>query len=298
MNRKWIGVVVAIVLAAVGTWVIVQYVQGADDRALEGEETVSVLVVATPVPAGTPSEDVAGSVIVELVPVKVQADGSLGSVDDLADLDGLVTAVDLVPGEQVIEARFITPQTLEELDDIVVPDGLLEITLSLSPERAVGGVLRPGDEVAVFASFEPFTINTTVPGEEQDQATGGEVSTPDTEFGEGVDVSTPGSTSSAAAKTPSTSSIILHNVLVTTVHVASLNQEETSENSDDTSLELLPSSIFLVTLAMEPEDAERFVFTAEFGTVWLADESETVDASETSIQDRSTVYGVPEAGGQ
>jgi pilus assembly protein CpaB len=298
MNRKWIGVVVAIVLALAGTWVIVRYVQGADDRALEGEETVSVLVVATPIPAGTPSEDVAGSVETELVPVKVQADGSLGSVEDLADLDGLVTAVDLVPGEQVIETRFITPQTLEELDDIVVPDGLLEVTLSLTPERAVGGVLRPGDEVAVFASFEPFTLDATEPGEEQDPATAGETSTAGTEFGEGVDVSTSGSAASASAKTPSTTHIILHKVLVTKVHVEALKQDETSDDSDDASLEVLPSSIFLVTLAMEPEDAERFVFTAEFGTVWLADEAETVDESETSIQDRSTVYGVPEAGGQ
>ena len=277
---------------------IVRYVQGADDRALEGEETVSVLVVATPVPAGTPAEDVTGSVIVELVPVKVQAAGSLGSVDDLADLEGLVTSVDLVLGEQVIEARFITPQTLEELDDVVVPDGLLEVTLSLSPERAVGGVIRPGDEVAVFASFEPFTLDAVEPGEGQDPATAGETSTPDTEFGEGVDVSTSGSAASDSVKTPSTTHIILHKVLVTKVHVESLKQDETSDDSDDASLEVLPSSIFLVTLAMEPEDAERFVFTAEFGTVWLADESETVDESETIIQDRSTVYGVPEAGGQ
>jgi pilus assembly protein CpaB len=99
-------------------------------------------------------------------------------------------------------------------------------------------------------------------------------------------------------KTPSTTHIILHKVLVTKVHVESLKQDETSDDSDDVSLEVLPSSIFLVTLAMEPEDAERFVFTAEFGTVWLADESETVDEDETTIQDRSTVYSVPEAGGQ
>jgi pilus assembly protein CpaB len=297
MNRKWIGVVIAIALALVGTWVIVRYVQGADDRALEGEESVSVLVVATPVPAGTPAEDVTGSVNVELVPVKVQAVGSLGSVDELADLEGLVTAVDLVPGEQVIEARFVTPQILEELDDIVVPDGLLEVTLSLSPERAVGGVLRPGDEVAVFASFDPFTLDAE-PGDEQDPAAAGGTSTPDTEFGEGVEVLPPGSAAADSVKTPSTTHIILHKVLVTKVHVESLKEDESSEDGDDTSLEILPSSIFLVTLAMEPEDAERFVFTAEFGLVWLADEPETVDESETTIQDRSTVYGVSEVEGQ
>jgi hypothetical protein len=152
--------------------------------------------------------------------------------------------------------------------------------------------------VAVFASFEPFTLDAAEPGEEQDPATAGGTSTPDTEFGEGVDVTAPGSTAIDSVKTPSTTHIILHKVLVTKVHVESLKEDESSEDGDDTSLEILPSSIFLVTLAMEPEDAERFVFTAEFGLVWLADEPETVDESETTIQDRSTVYGVSEVEGQ
>ena len=285
MNKKWIGVVVAVALAAIGTFILVRYVQGAENRALEGEATVSVLVVDSPVPSGTPAEDMSGSVSVELVPVKVQAAGSIGSVDDLADFDGLVTSVDLVVGEQVIEARFITPQTLEELDDIVVPDGLLEVTLSLSPERAVGGVLRPGDEVAVFASFEPFTIDAVDPGTELGD-------TPDAEAGA---VAQP-----ADAKTPNTTSILLHNVLVTMVQVEELPQDSSSDDStpSNASLELSPTGNLLVTLAMDPADAERFVFTSEFGTVWLADESETVDATPTPIQDRGTVYADPQAGAE
>ena len=289
MNKKWVGVVVAVALAAIGTFILVRYVQGAENRALEGEETVSVLVVDTLVPSGTPAEDMSGSVSVELVPVKVQAAGSLGSVDDLADFDGLVTSAELVPGEQVIAARFITPQTLEEQDDIVVPDGLLEVTLSLSPERAVGGVLRPGDEVAVFASFEPFTVDLVDSGTGQ----GGD---PDAE----ADSAASTESQVAITKTPNTTSIILHNVLVTMVQVEELPQENSSDDStpSNASLELSPTGNLLVTLAMDPANAERFVFTAEFGTVWLADESETVNDSPTDIQDRGTVYDNPLLGGE
>jgi len=284
MSKKTIGVIVAVALAAIGTFIIVRYVQGADSRALEGEETVSVLVVSSPIPSGTAAEDMSKDVTVELVPVKVQAPGSLGSVDDLNNLEDLVTSIDLLPGEQVIEARFVTPQVLDELDDIVVPDGLLEVTLSLSPERAVGGVLRPGDEVAVFASFESFTVDILDPTVEQG-------ATPEADPGAEPDTGTLPETT----KTPNTTSIILHNVLVTMVQVEELPQDTSSDDTDpsDANLELSPTGNLLVTLAMDPTNAERFVFTAEFGTVWLADESETVDDSPTPIQDRAAVYEEP-----
>ena len=45
MSRKVTGVVVALLLAAIGTTVLVRYVQGAEDRALEGEQLVQVFVV-------------------------------------------------------------------------------------------------------------------------------------------------------------------------------------------------------------------------------------------------------------
>jgi pilus assembly protein CpaB len=280
MSRKWIGVVIAVVLAAVGTWVLVRYVQGAENRALEGEETVQVLVVDAPVSAGTAAEDMSGDVRVELVPVKVQAPGSLESVEDLESLGDLVVSVDLIPGEQVIEARFITPQTLEEQDDIVVPDGLLEVTLSLTPERAIGGILRPGDHVAVFASFESFTLDKAEPG--ADVNTGLETEDP--------------SSPDLATKTPSTTHIILHKVLVTNVQVEELPSEDASNEGGTASLELSPTGNLLVTVAMEPANAERFIFTAEFGTVWLATESDTVGETETMIQDRLTVYEDPVLG--
>ncbi|MCL1594164.1 MAG: RcpC/CpaB family pilus assembly protein [Actinomycetia bacterium] len=280
MSRKWIGVIVAIVLAAIGTWILVRYVQGADNRALEGEATVSVLVIDTPVPAGTPAESISGSVQVEMVPVKVQVAGSLGSVEDLSSLEGLVANVDLLPGEQVIAARFITPQGLEELDDIVIPEGLMEVTLSLSPERAVGGVIRPGDQVAVFASFAPFDVDVVEPGTEPAPAA-------DPESEAGADDLIPGAQNT---KTPNTTHIILHKVLVTNVQVEELPQANTSEDVGTATLELSPTGNLLITLAMLPENAERFVFTTEFGAVWLGDEPSTVDETGTGIQDRLTVY--------
>ena len=84
--------------------------------------------------------------------------------------------------------------------------------------------------------------------------------------------------------------MILHNVLVTNVQVEELPTQNTSEDVSAAELEFAPTRNLLVTLAMAPENAERFVFTAEFGSVWLGEESEAVDDSGTSIQDRTTIY--------
>ena len=154
MSRKVSGVVVALLLAAIGTTILVRYVQGAEERALEGEELVDVLVVDEDIPAGTPAVELAELVRVEQVPAKVRADGA---VADLAELEELVAEVDLASGEQLLSSRFAARQAFEARPaGLTIPEGLVEVTLALDPERAVGGLIAPGDSVAVFASFEPF----------------------------------------------------------------------------------------------------------------------------------------------
>lgn len=274
MNRRWIGVLASIALVALGTFVLVRYVQGADERALAGEETVEVLVVNTAVPRGAAAEDLRGKVDTVLVPTKVQAPGS---VADLSALAGTFASVDLVPGEQLLASRFVSAEELNALDDFVVPDGLLELTLSLSPERALGGELRPGDEVAVIASFAPFTLT-------EDETVGVQIE-------EAVDDTIEQSEENATAtKTPSSTHLIIHNALVTNIQVERLPVTTDEASAEQSGVELAPTGNLLVTLAMEPEDAERTVFSVEFGSVWLAQESETAPEDATQIQTRATIY--------
>jgi pilus assembly protein CpaB len=268
MDRKWIGVLISLVLAAVGTWVLVQYVNGADDRALEGTETVEVLVVADTIPEGSSIQDVSARVERQRVPVSAQA---VGSVDTLNGFEGQVTAVDLVPGEQVIAARFITPVELSQSQEYVIPDDLLAVTLSLSPDRAVGGELTPGDLVAVIASFEPFDINGVIPleGEEEVEPT----------ILEGADL-----------KTPNSSGIILHKAIVTNVQVEKLPTETSEASAEELGVELAPTGNLLITIAAEAPYVEKIVFTAEWGSVWLAHEGELAAEEFDQVQTRNLVY--------
>ncbi len=274
-NKRWIGVVFAVLLAAVGTFVLVQYVSSADERALAGQETIEVLILNQAVAAGTPADEIAANVETALIPVRTQVPGTVASLDQLT---GTVAAVDLVPGEQLLLSRFIEPEVFEAQGEFEVPEGLVEVTVSLSPERAVGGALKQGDLVAVLASFEPFALDGTEPSDDGNLPTDIE------------DVILPES-DNAKPQTPNTTGLIIHKVIVTNVQVERLPSEP--EEGSDTDYSLAPTGNLLVTLGMSPANAERLVFTAEFGTLWLTGEQETTPEDGTQIQTRNTVYLSP-----
>lgn len=269
MRRNVLGVLIALVLAAAGTVALVAYVNNAEERALEGEELVEVFVVDTAIPAGTPAEQIEGAISIEVVPAKVRPENAVDSIPSLA---GLVVGIDLVPGEQLLRSRFVDRNDLINREaGVDIPDDAVEVTIALDPERAVGGLLNAGDTVAVFASFEPFDLAANVI-----EVDGEEIALPDSIATE------------VEGKTPNTTDIILHQILVTAV------QEEISTrfDSDDERDRLTeaPEDQLLVTLAVPAVDAERIVFTAEFGLLWLAVERPTVPAEDGPIQTRDLVY--------
>ncbi|HAS09920.1 MAG TPA: Flp pilus assembly protein CpaB, partial [Acidimicrobiaceae bacterium] len=149
MNKKLVGIIAAVVMAVVGTGVLVLYVQGAEDRALAGEELVRVLTISAPVPAGTPVEQLESLVEPEDVPEKVAPEGV---ISDLVSVSGLVTATDLVPGEVLLASRFVEEGgAVARTGSVAVPEGLLEVTFAMSQEQFVGGVPVPGNTVALIA---------------------------------------------------------------------------------------------------------------------------------------------------
>lgn len=305
--RRAVAVAGAVILAALGTFLLVSYVRGAEQRALEGEELVTVLVVEAPIAEGTDAESLHGAVRQEDVPVKVVATGSVSS---LADLSGRVAAVDLVPGEQILESRFVTEEAYAARTRIDVPPDLLQVTVSLDPARAVGGQLLAGDHVAVIASFEPFRYNAIQPDEVEeafgdldlaivitetgifhigraetvlgeDEPTGG------LPFGaEETEELVGGSLTPSSIQTPSSTHIIAHKVLVTNVQI----EKQPVADPDITGPDLAPTGNLLITLAGDAEAIERIVFTAEYGVLWLAIEDPEATEVETDIRTRGNIY--------
>lgn len=266
MSRRLTGFTVAVLLALVGTAALGVYVNSAERRALAGQELVEVYVVRAPIPSGTAAEDISGLVGVEQVPVKVQAAGAVTSLPVLA---GQVVAVDLVPGEQLVTSRFVQrSQFADRQAGVDVPEDMVEVTLELDSQRAVGGLLEAGQTVAVLASFDPLgQSQTAVPVD-------------------GKTVPIPAAAvSGLGGETANSTDLLLRKVLVTAV------QAPAADAALDKAQQLTtaPGETIFVTLAVRPFDAERLVFTAEFGSVWLAVERETVPDTDEPGQTRGSV---------
>jgi pilus assembly protein CpaB len=157
--RRLLAAFAALLLLVVGTAVLVAYVHGADNRALAGVRSVDVLVADELIPVGTPADELDGLVRTETVPAKSAV---AGRVTDLDALTGRVATVDLLPGEQLLVARFAQPDDLQSAGTVAVPAGLQEVSVLLEPQRAVGGRLAAGDTVGVVVSltFEDGTSAT------------------------------------------------------------------------------------------------------------------------------------------
>lgn len=264
MRRRMLGIVASLVLATFGTVVLVGYVQSAHDKAVAGEPTETVMVVTKPILQGTKVADLKDYVTAKELPVSATADGALA---DLDALEGKVVKTDLHPGEQLLAARFGDPA---ELGREGVPPDLLEVTVRLAPERALGGALKPGDTVAVLASFDTF-----------------EPAAADLPAG-------PGSQS-----TPKTTKVILQKVLVTAVQTSDAKVIEEASKSEDEKTDDAgqnkaapkpsPAGEFLITLATDEVSVERIIFVVEHGSLWLS--MQPKDSPEASnIQTRRAIY--------
>jgi pilus assembly protein CpaB len=163
-----------------------------------------------------------------------------GAVTDIKDLKGLVSGATLVPGEQLVRARFVDATAFRATGaSVEVPEGLSQITIKLDPERALGGVLTPGAKVGVTASFD--------------------------------------SDSGAQAETHMIlHDVLVTNVQANDDGSGSKTFSTSSGDKSDTKAGASPTGMVLVTLALDVPSAEHVVFAAERGSVWLSLEPDNV----------------------
>lgn len=242
MKSRLLAGVVAVLLAVVGAVLILTYAQGADQRAVKNLDPVAVLVVTKAIPAGASLETVKTSVTVEQLPGTAVAKTALKNLDDSA---GKVTAVDLVPGEQLMAERLVAPEDSKASGVVKVPAGLQEVSFQLDPQRVVGGRLEPGDHVGIFLSKKSGALEAK----------------PDKE----------------------TTQLSIHKVLVTALQrapegAASKPAPSASATADPRDV-TLPTGSLIVTVAVNDINADKIVFASEFGSVWLS--KEPLDAQDS-----------------
>lgn len=274
MNRRIGGIVLAVVLAIIGTVVLMAYVNKAKDDAEEDVRQVEVLVVTRTISPGAPMAIIAASVEATEVPQRLVADDALTSLDGVDE--ELVAGIQLLPGEQLLVTRLVDPATLVRVD---VPAGMQEITIALDPERAVGGALMPGQSVGIILSFDPFQSSaatiTTMPADPTQ------------------------TTVEPPSRTPNTTHLTLQQVLVTAVQLSAQDSDRRSETTQSageneavtvTTVYEAPSNVLLVTLAVSGPQAEQITFAAEFGHIWLTRQNPATDTEGSRIITLDQVY--------
>ncbi len=282
MNKRLLGAAAAAGLAVLGTLAILLYVRDADDRAKADIELVEVFVIEDRVQAGTGDSDLRAAIGVAEVQANTVVDGV---ITDLNQLNGQVAAVDLVPGEQVLLSRFIDAEAFDDGRSRLtsVPPDLHEITVSLAPERLVGGQVAPGDTVGVLGSFGPaeiggIAIDNIDTLEEYELAVAALEEQPDN------------------LSAIETTHFVLNKVLVTRVQLEQLPVERTDANGNpvDTG-SLAPTGNLLVTLAVDAESAQKLVFTVEFGRVWMTYQPSTTPDHDDDLDatNRGNVFDHP-----
>lgn len=251
-------------VAIIGTVLLVSYVQNADTRAMADTETETVYVVEKPIAAGTSVDKMGDAVIKKAVPKLALASDTVTNLDALGTK---VTSVALMPGEQLLSSRMVDANAFLGPSRVPVPEGLQEITLKLPIERVVGGKIVAGDTVGVFISMEDATTNSAT-GETVTKSSG--------------------------------TQLTFHKVLVTAAQfsngTAALPEENAAEKNPaggalaSGNKDAKNDGDFLITVARNSTDAERIIFAAEFGKIYLSKEPSNAVESATGVIDKTRLF--------
>ena len=260
MKARLLGGIAALVVAIIGTVLLFNYVQGADRRALANTETEDVLVVKQEVVAGTPASQLSQYVTTKTVPRTAVAEGV---VEDLGSLGSKVTAVGLKPGEQLLASRMVDANAFLGPARVEVPEGLQEITVRLSIDRVVGGKIQAGDTVGVFISLGDGASSTDGEGGSGTQLTFHKVLVTAVQFSSGQAAQTQGEATQASSQ-------------------GALNAENKDKQTS--------SDSYLITFARNAVDAEKLVYAAEFGKIYLSKEPASATEGTSGVVNQTKVF--------
>lgn len=250
---------IAGLLALAGAFLLVTSLRGGEATATEEQLTSTVLVVKTPLEQGTTVEELLADPALFLsakaVPARYAAATAISSVQELSELNEMMLAVDILPGEQLLTGRFVERNDFEResyIDrsiGVEVPAGHHQVVLEIPAARALGGNIRPGDVVTVLSGFRVEPVDE-----------------------EG-----------AARRPVETSLIVLNAVEVLNVQIVGLVGELAA---DTDTVGIATTGDLNVTLAVTPEEITDLTYAIQYGEIILA---VAIDESKDSTQRSITV---------
>src|SRR6478735_846870 len=164
MARRSILLTVAFAIAALGTAMIIMYIQGIDARAADGQTRVQVLTATDVIAAGESVADAQAAGKFEKTEV-VRADMVDGALSSTASIDNQVALGTIYPGQQIMGQQFVKPGSEVAIfaaadPEIYKPDGT---TQKLAPYTRI---LLPAVQV-IGVGDTSVTSRTTTDGNGQ-----------------------------------------------------------------------------------------------------------------------------------
>ena len=150
MKKRLLTIVLALVLAAIGTSGVLAYAKQADARAITGMKAVSVLVAQKLIPSGTSAGAAlrGGMLAAEKLPASSVPTNAVRSVAPA--LSSLVTSAAVQSGQLLLRAILVKAGTKTAPGSVMLPPGMIEVTVHLCVPEAVAGDVQAGSQVAVF----------------------------------------------------------------------------------------------------------------------------------------------------
>jgi pilus assembly protein CpaB len=248
MRRRAVLLIVAALIAAAGTALVLLYVQGINSRATASQQPVKVLTATAQIEPGETmaAAQAAGKVELAEWPRAKVLPSAVSSAEGLQENVALST---VYAGEQIIPEKF---GDVGDQDALGIPKGKMAVSVELTDPARVAGFVNPGSEVAIFVSGEPELIK------------------PD------------GSTSPL----PEITKLLLRKVEVVGVgQTTVLSTTKTTAEGEETTEEI-PKTI--LTIAVTQEEAEQVFLSARTGELALAllnDKSITKNSTGTTVGD-------------
>jgi pilus assembly protein CpaB len=147
MGRRTVLMLVAILVAALGSTLVFLYEQGINDRAIEKQNPVQVLTATDTINPGETLDDAqaAGKLALTNIPTANVLPGALTST---ASLKGELALTTIYKGEQILPEKFGT--TAPATDTLALPKGKIAIAVQLTDYDRVAGFVEPGSHVSIF----------------------------------------------------------------------------------------------------------------------------------------------------
>jgi pilus assembly protein CpaB len=229
MGRRTVLLVVAALIAALGTSLVFLYVRGADNRAQAAQAPVQVLKATAVINPGesVAAAQTAGKIALGTVP---HADVLTGAVNTTSGMDNEVALTTIYPGEQIISSKFGAPG---EQKVLTIPDGDIAISVSLSDTGRVAGFVSPGSDVAIF-------LTGAAAGDSQ-----------------------PATTASSTGTSSDGTKLLLPKVEVIAVGATTVTSTTSTDATGAQTTENLPKTLF--TLAVDQDQAQKIIYASGHG---------------------------------